>query len=193
MNRKKTFDELSEYIFDSIQTLNEKPYLYRYVVDGIRNNIFYWTQKMEFFSGHYSYNAYTHFLIHGKVGLTKEHFYSVKRLSIELINSANSIEDIRDVIKQKGMYNLTTNEENIELRIRNQSYIDCGIRLNTLDGWERGEKGWLPNYTSNNDDGVPLVYKHYTDEWVDDKSIQYEIPYDYSTLINNSVMNNPFW
>ena len=79
------------------------------------------------------------------------------------------------------------------MRIRNQSYIDCGIRLNTLDGWERGEMGWLPNYTSNNDDGVPLVYKQYTDEWVEETSIQYEIPYDYSTLINNSVMNNPFW
>lgn len=193
MNRKKTFDELSEYIFDSIQTLNGKPYLYRYMVDGIRNNIFYWTQKMEFFSGYYSYNAFQHFLVHGKAGLTKEHFYSVKRLSVELINSAKSIEDIMDVIKQKGMYNLTTNEENIKLRNRNQSYIECGIRLNTLDGWERGESGWLPNYTSNIDDEVPLVYKGYTNEWVDSKSIQYEIPYDCSTLINNSVINNPFW
>lgn len=193
MKRKKTFDELSQYIFDSIQHINEKPYLYRYTIDSIRNNIFYWTQKSEYFTGFYSYNAYQHFLYYGKKGLTKEHFYSVKRLAVELINEAKSVEEVGDMIKQRGMYNLTTNGENIELKNRTQSYIDCDIRLNTLDGWERGESGWLPNYTLNNDDGVPLVYKGYTDDWMKEKRTQYQIPFDCLALINNSVMDNPFW
>jgi hypothetical protein len=137
----KTFNHLVDYIVEQLDLLERRPELYRYISDGIRNNIFYMASTNEFFTGKYSYSAYKLLADWGngrKSELCKEHHYSLKKLCNEIMDSSVRLDKgtIVNMIKEKATWNYTTKEENLLLKSNNQSYKNCGIILNTLSEWE---------------------------------------------------------
>jgi hypothetical protein len=132
----KNFNELVEYIQYNILILKKSPYLHPYVVDGIRNNIFYMSQTKEFFSGFYSKEAYQFIVSGGSHSkLCKEHHYGLKGLTERLIEMNLSNDDMKQFIKQNATYNWTTKDENMQLKLNKQSYEKCIIELNTFNDW----------------------------------------------------------
>ena len=163
--RTKTFDELLDYICGCIDMLNRNPKLYRFILDGIRNNIFYMASTKEFFTGLYSYNAYRHVVDGGsKAELCKEHHYSLKRLCNDIMYSNLSRDEISDMIKSKGTFNLTTKEENHILKKNRQSYEKSEITLNTYNGWLCKELGSYPSTETEYVDSVPQMYIDWVEE-----------------------------
>ena len=157
--RKKTFEELLDYICESIDMLHRNPKLYRFILDGIRNNIFYMASTSEFFTGMYSYYAYMHIVDGGsKAELCKEHHYSLKRLCNDIMYSNLSREEIAEVIKSKGTFNLTTKHENQKLKSNKQSYEKSGITLNTYNGWLCKQDGIYPVNETEYVDSIPEMY-----------------------------------
>ena len=157
--RTKTFDELLDYICECIYMIKRNPKLYRFILDGIRNNIFYMASTKEFFTGLYSYNAYKHILDgHSKTELCKEHHYSLKRLCNDIMYSNLSRKEIAKMIKSKGTFNLTTKNENQKLKSNKQSYEKSGIELNTYNGWLCNKDGIYPVNETEYVDSVPKMY-----------------------------------
>jgi len=146
MYHKKKFNQLVDYIIEQVELLHRRPDLYRYISDGIRNNIFYMVSTNEFFTGNYSYNAYkflTQFGKKRKGELCKEHHYSLKKLCDEILEPSVKLDTdtITLMIKERATWNYTTKEENVLLKSNNQSYEECGIKLNTFWEWEKEELG----------------------------------------------------
>jgi hypothetical protein len=146
MYDKKNFNGLVNYIVEQVELLHRRPELYRYISDGIRNNIFYMVNSNEFFTGNYSYDAYKFLTQYGKKRkgeLSKEHHYSLKKLCDEILDTTVRLntDTITQMIKEKATWNYTTKEENVLLKSNHQSYENCGIRLNTFWEWERLELG----------------------------------------------------
>jgi hypothetical protein len=146
MYDKKDLNGLVEYIVSQVELLDKRPELYRYISDGVRNNMFYMVGTNDFFTGNYSYDAYKYLTQYGNMrhsGLCKEHHYSLKKLTDEILGSKVKLDTntITQMIKEKGTWNYTTKEENVLLKSNNQSYERCGIKLNTFWEWESMELG----------------------------------------------------
>lgn len=135
-NKPKNLNELVEYIEHSVSIVKTAPHLHRYVVDGIRNNIFYMTQTKEFFSGYYSKDAFEQVFDTGNHNnLCKEHHYGLKGLAERIIEMNLSKDVMKQFIKDNASYHYTTKEENIRLKLNKQSYKKCKIELNTYMEW----------------------------------------------------------
>lgn len=163
--RKKSFKELLDYICKSKLMLEQNPNLYRYIIDGVRNNIFYMVSTNEFFTGKYSFKAFDYIRNGGKISeLCREHHYSLKRLCTEIMYSDLSRDAISDIIKSKGTFNLTTKNENQKLKSNNQSYEKSGITLNTYNGWLCNELGSYPLTETEYVDSIPEMYVGWVEE-----------------------------
>ena len=163
--RKKTFKELLDYICESKRMLEQNPNLYRFIIDGVRNNIFYMTSTNEFFTGKYSFEAFEHIRKGGKASdLCKEHHYSLKRLCTEIMYPNVSRDEISDMIKSKGTFNLTTTKENQKLKKNRQSYEISEIGVNTFSDWIDGFSGGFPKVETEWVDSVPDVYLNWIEE-----------------------------
>ena len=163
--RKKTFNDLLDYIESQIAVLRQSPQLYRYIIDGVRNNIFYMASTNEFFTGKYSYDAFLHVLDGGKVSeLCKEHHYSLKRLCNDIMYSNLSRVEISNMIKSKATFNLTTKDENQLLKKNRQSYERSEIGVNTFSDWIDGYRGKYPTTETEWLDLVPDIYVDWVEE-----------------------------